>query len=45
MSVGEELPFFHDEVVLKTAPVYRHAFRMVRWIGGRSVAQLATVEC
>ena len=44
MFLGDQPTLFHLEIIVRTAIVYGYAFLMVRWIGGRSVAQLTTVE-
>ena len=44
MFLGDAPTLFHLEIVVRTVLVYAYAFAMVRWIGGRSVAQLTTVE-
>ena len=44
MLFGDQPTLFHAEILLRTCIVYGYAFAMVRWIGGRSVAQLTTVE-
>ncbi len=44
MFVGEQPLLFSWEIIVRTVIAYTYAFVMVRWIGGRSVAQLTTAE-
>jgi uncharacterized membrane protein YcaP (DUF421 family) len=44
MLIGQEPPLFLAEIVLRTVVVYVYTFALVRWVGGRSVAQLSVVE-
>ncbi|HSO46511.1 MAG TPA: YetF domain-containing protein, partial [Rhizobiaceae bacterium] len=44
MLVGEQPPLFFAEIVLRTLIVYAYTFGLVRWLGGRSVAQLSVIE-
>lgn len=44
MLVGEQPPLFFAEIVLRTLIVYAYTFALVRWLGGRSVAQLSVIE-
>ena len=44
MFIGDQLFLFYCEIMVRTVIVYTYTFVMVRWIGGRSVAQLTTVE-
>ena len=44
MFLGDQPALFHAEIIVRTVLVYAYAFALVRWIGGRTVAQLTTVE-
>lgn len=42
--LGSQEPLFLAEILLRTTIVYAYTFLLVRWVGGRSVAQLSVVE-
>ncbi len=42
--VGEQQPLFFAEILMRTIIVYAYTFGLVRWLGGRSVAQLSVIE-
>lgn len=42
--IGEAPPLFLLEVLVRTLIVYGYTFALLRWIGGRTVAQLSMVE-
>jgi uncharacterized membrane protein YcaP (DUF421 family) len=42
--LGDTPPLFMAEIVVRTVIVYVYTFAMVRWLGGRSIAQLSVVE-
>ncbi|MGE0846417.1 MAG: DUF421 domain-containing protein [Flavobacteriaceae bacterium] len=44
MLFGDEPPLFMLEIVVRCVVIYTYAFFLVRWVGGRSVAQLSMVE-
>ncbi|MCU0789629.1 MAG: hypothetical protein MUE79_01055, partial [Nitratireductor sp.] len=44
MLLGNEPPLFLAEIVVRTVIVYAYTFALVRWLGGRSIAQLSVVE-
>ncbi|MEQ3643871.1 MAG: YetF domain-containing protein [Paracoccus sp. (in: a-proteobacteria)] len=44
MFLGEHPPLFYAEILVRTVLVYVYALLMIRWIGGRGVAQLSMVE-
>ena len=44
MFLGEHPPLFYAEILVRTLLVYVYALLMIRWIGGRSVAQLSMVD-
>lgn len=44
MFLGEDPPLFYAEILVRTLLVYAYALLMIRWIGGRGVAQLSMVE-
>lgn len=44
MAFGEEPPWFLAEILFRTAVIYLYTLTLLRWIGGRSIAQLSVVE-
>lgn len=44
MLIGEQPPLFFAEIIVRTLVVYAYTFALVRWLGGRSVAQLSVIE-
>ncbi len=42
--LGEAPPLYLAEVLVRTLIVYGYTFALLRWIGGRTVAQLSMVE-
>ncbi|WP_103174566.1 hypothetical protein [Paracoccus sp. SY] len=42
MFVGDHPPLFYPEVLFRTLLIYSYTLGLIRWIGGRSVAQLST---
>lgn len=44
MFFGDTPPLFMAEIALRTLVVYAYTMLLLRWIGGRSVAQLSLVE-
>lgn len=44
MFVGEQPLAFYGEILVRTLIIYAYTLLMIRWIGGRSVAQLSMVE-
>lgn len=44
MFIGEQPPLFYAEILVRTLIVYAYTLLMIRWIGGRGVAQLSMVE-
>lgn len=44
MFLGDAPPLFLLEIVFRTAVIYAYAMLLIRWIGGRSVAQMSVVE-
>lgn len=44
MAFGEEPPWFLVEILFRTAIIYLYTLTLLRWIGGRSIAQLSVVE-
>jgi uncharacterized membrane protein YcaP (DUF421 family) len=42
--LGSQEPVFLAEILLRTTIIYTYTFLLVRWVGGRSVAQLSVVE-
>jgi uncharacterized membrane protein YcaP (DUF421 family) len=44
MFLGDAPPGFMAEIVLRTLIVYVYTLVLLRWIGGRSIAQLSVVE-
>ena len=41
MFFGEHPPLYYAEIVVRTVIIYGYTLALIRWIGGRSVAQLA----
>lgn len=44
MFIGEQPPLFYAEILFRTVLIYLYTLVMLRWIGGRGVAQLSLVE-
>lgn len=44
MFLGSEPPLFYLEILARTCIVYVHALMLIRWVGGRGIAQMSTVE-
>ncbi len=44
MLVGDHPALFYLEIVVRTAVMYAYTLAMVRWVGGRSLAQLSMVD-
>lgn len=44
MFLGEEPPLFFLEILARTVLIYVYTIVLIRWIGGRGVAQLSMVE-
>lgn len=44
MFVGEHPPLFYLEVLFRTLLIYSYTLTLIRWIGGRSVAQLSMTD-
>lgn len=44
MFLGSEPPLFYLEILVRTCVVYLYALVLIRWVGGRGVAQMSTVE-
>ncbi|RJL07576.1 DUF421 domain-containing protein [Paracoccus aestuarii] len=44
MFLGDQPPLFYAEIVIRTLIIYGYALLMIRWIGGRGIAQLSMVE-
>lgn len=44
MFVGEQPALFYAEILVRTLLIYLYTLAMIRWIGGRGVAQLSMVE-
>ncbi|MEH6487930.1 DUF421 domain-containing protein [Hyphomonas oceanitis] len=44
MFLGSQPWLFYLEILVRTIIIYSYTFALVRWIGGRSVAQLSIVE-
>ncbi|MGE0232516.1 MAG: DUF421 domain-containing protein [Flavobacteriaceae bacterium] len=44
MLLGDQPPAFFFEIVFRTLLIYTYSFVLVRWVGGRSIAQLSLVE-
>ncbi|WP_136683278.1 DUF421 domain-containing protein [Falsirhodobacter xinxiangensis] len=44
IAFGEEPPWFLAEILFRTGVIYIYTLVLLRWIGGRSIAQLSVVE-
>jgi len=44
MFLGDEPPLFMLEILVRTLGIYLYTLVLIRWIGGRGVAQLSMVE-
>lgn len=44
MFIGESPPLIYLEILFRTCVVYAYALLMIRWVGGRGIAQMSTVE-
>lgn len=44
MFLGDDPPLFFAEIVVRTLIIYGYALALIRWVGGRGVAQLSLVE-
>ena len=44
MFLGPEPPLFYLEILFRTCVIYSYALLMIRWVGGRGIAQMSTVE-
>lgn len=44
MLLGDEPPLFLVEIVVRTLIVYGYSLGLIRWIGGRGIAQMSIVE-
>ena len=44
MFLGEQPLLFYAEILVRTLIIYAYTLVMIRWIGGRGVAQLSMVE-
>ncbi|GGF79996.1 DUF421 domain-containing protein [Paracoccus acridae] len=44
MFIGEHPPLFYLEVLFRTLLIYSYTLGLIRWIGGRSVAQLSMTD-
>lgn len=44
MFLGSEPALFYLEIVFRTCVVYVYALVLIRWVGGRGIAQMSTVE-
>lgn len=44
MFLGDQPPLFYAEILFRTLLIYLYTLAMIRWIGGRGVAQMSMVE-
>lgn len=44
MFLGDDPALFYLEIVFRTCVVYAYALVLIRWVGGRGIAQMSTVE-
>ena len=44
MFLGDDPPLFYLEIVFRCCVIYAYTLVMIRWIGGRGIAQMSVVE-
>ena len=44
MFFGTYPSIFYLEIVFRTCVIYAYALSLIRWVGGRGIAQMSTVE-
>ena len=44
MMFGTDPALFYLEIVFRTCVIYAYALLLIRWVGGRGIAQMSTVE-
>ena len=44
MFFGTDPALFYLEIVFRTCVIYAYALLLIRWVGGRGIAQMSTVE-
>lgn len=44
MFLGNDPPLFYLEIVFRCCVIYAYTLLMIRWIGGRGIAQMSVVE-
>lgn len=44
MFIGKQPPLFYAEILVRTLIIYFYTLLMIRWIGGRGVAQLSMID-
>ena len=44
MFFGTDPALFYLEIVFRTCLIYLYALLLIRWVGGRGIAQMSTVE-
>lgn len=44
MFLGDHPPLFYLEILFRTVVIYGYTLALIRWIGGRSVAQLSMMD-
>jgi uncharacterized membrane protein YcaP (DUF421 family) len=44
MFLGSEPPLFYLEILARTCIIYAYSLVLIRWVGGRGIAQMSTVE-
>ena len=44
MFLGDGAPLFHVEIMIRTCVIHTYALIVIRWIGGRGIAQMSVVE-
>lgn len=44
LFIGDQPPLFLFEIIFRTVVIYVYTLILLRWIGGRSIAQLSVVE-
>lgn len=44
LFIGDKPPLFLLEIVFRTFVIYAYALLMIRWVGGRGIAQMSAIE-
>src|SRR5690554_1477612 len=44
MFLGDDPPLFYLEIIVRVLIIYVYSLVLIRWVGGRGIAQMSTVE-